>query len=279
MDREITNDLGKYCRPMRGLAHGNRSVQKELDIILLTHNNVIDARHCMEALYQNTHIKFWVTVIDDSTDETPAYFMELAKEKRNINYVRPDVHIKIANQAINIGLGLTKSDPVAFLTCTTFVGPDWLGPKTPPGISPFAIRLMENDPKVGLVGFKVVSPETNLIIEAGDDVLPDGSPVNCGSGASPEEFTYVKGVKAIGCCAFLMRRAAVPKGGWDEDTYIGFRCVEDLDNCLSIVEKGWKILYNGMACVYHQPSSSSGSDGGNQENYNRFKGKWNGEYQ
>ncbi|MBA7602028.1 hypothetical protein ES703_09113 [subsurface metagenome] len=256
---------------------------EKLDIILLTHNNLMATTRCIDALYKNTGIKFQLTVIDDSTDLTPAYFKRLAKEKGNINYVRPEEKIVSGNQPINIGLKLTKSDPVAYLICSAFVEPDWLGISiTPQGDAPFAIRLFEKDSRVGMVGFKIISPETNTIIEAGDHVLLDTRAINIGRGEPSHHHVRVIGVNAIAFCAILMRRAAIPKGGWDESTYIGFRGVEDIDNCLTIRKAGWRILYNGFGSVYHEPHGSDPKYANEKvkdemlENHRRFSNKWFG---
>lgn len=253
----------------------------ELDIILLTHNNIKNTARCMDALYKNTCIGFRVTVIDDSIDETPAYFARLAKENDNINYVRPDVPIRIANQAINIGVSLTKSDPVGFLTCSTFVEPDWLGVKPLFDHAPLAIELFDTNPKIGLMGFKILDPDTNTIIEAGDYVTPNAIALNISRGEPSHHCVRISEVNAIGFCAILIRRAAIPKGGWDETTYIGFRSAEDIDNCLTVREAGWKILYNGLGSVYHSPGGSVNSadikaNEERAENIRRFENKWKG---
>jgi len=243
-----------------------------IDIILLTHNKLENTTRCMEALYANTQLPFILTVIDDSNDETAAYFDRMCFEKKNIRYHRTKEFIKTANQAINIGLKMTQSDPVIFLTNSSFVEPDWL---------PVALRIMEQEPKVGLVGFKLLFPETNTIIEAGEVVLPDGNRPNIGMHAPSHHFTHIREVNAIGWSAVLIRRAALPEGGLDEDTYIGFRGMDDSDNCLEMRKRGWKIMYNGYGAVYHKLGAclGGGTEEGRREsaeNYRRFVAKWAG---
>ncbi len=257
------------------------NVEYPIDIILTTHNNMTSTTRCMDALYKNTCIPFRVTVIDDSMDETPIYFARLAKEHGNINYVRPEEKILCGNQTVNIGLSLTKSDPVVSMTCTTFVEPEWLGTETKSGTSPFAIRLMEKDPFVGLIGFKIIDFDNHTIIEAGDHVSPNASAENIGRNDAGHRHSHVRQVNAIGWAAILIRRAAIPKGGWDETTYIGFRCADDIDNCLTVRAAGWKILYNGYGSVYHKLGNSEYAENievlkERNENYRRFKKKWRG---
>ncbi len=243
-----------------------------LDIILLTHNKLENTTRCVTALYENTEEPFLLNVIDDSTDSTPAYFTSLQMEKGNVNYIRPDVVLKSGNQAINIGLKLTHSDPVIFITNSSFVEPNWL---------PLALSLIRRDEKVGVVGFKLLFPETNTIIEAGEIVRPNGERPNIGMYEPSHRHTYVREVHSVGWACVLLRRAALPPEGLDENTYIGFRGMDDSDNCLEIKKRGYKILYNGYGCVYHKLSACQG--GGTEqgqleaaENYHRFVNKWAG---
>jgi len=231
-----------------------------IDIILLTHNRLENTIQCLDALYQNTTVPFKLTVIDDSTDLTPEYFVRLKRD--NINYVRPDVVIKSGNQAINIGVKLTQSDPLVFLTNSTFVEPDWL---------PVALRIMGTDPKVGLVGFKILSPRTNRIMEAGYGI---------GRDQAAHRWTHIREVDAVGWAVVLFRRAALTE--LDEDYYIGFRGVDDTDNCYEMRGRGWKIMYNGFGSAFHTPRSSAGLTTqamlDTNENIYRFRRKWRKRY-
>ncbi len=248
-------------------------MESPIDIILLTHNKLDNTTRCIEALYANTQVPFKLTVIDDSTDLTPSYFEWLNKERGNVNYVRPDVFIRNANQAVNIGISLTQSDPFIFLCNSSFVEPDWL-------IT--ALQIMQHDPKVGVVGFKLLFPDTNMIIEAGEIVMPDAFRPNAGMYEPSHRYTHIREVKAIGWACVLIRRAAIPEGGLDENVYpVGFRGPEDTDNCLEMKKRGWTIWYNGYGTVYHKLSQSQGggSEQGRKEAtecYKLFVKKWKG---
>ena len=248
----------EYTAPEARAKYDEKKEPDVLDVILLTHNALDNTKRCVTALYQNTQTPFKLTVIDDSTDETPDYFAELATEKGNVNYVRPAEAIKSANQVINIGVKLTQSDPFVFLTNSTFVEPDWL---------PNAMKLMAEDSKVGVVGFKIVSPTTGKIVDACSDGMDDPG----------DTHTYVKEVPFVGWASVLLRRGALPKEGLEEDFYIGFRGVEDSDNCIVIKKRGWKILYCGTSTVLHDLGKSEGNSEERletAENVARFKKKW-----
>ncbi len=221
-----------------------------LDIILLTHNHLENTKRCLEALYENTGVPFLLWVIDDSTDSTSTYFRQLNEEKHNICFYHPVVPITSANMVINMGKKLTLSDPFVFLTNSTFVTKGWLDK---------ALPLMDN-PKVGIVGFKLVDPETHRIVDAAGE----------GIGWLEDSLTFASEVIRVAWAAVLIRRAALHE--LDENYYIGFRGVDDTDNCFEIRNRGWKIIYNGYGIIYHKPCSSNGKEMG--ENCKRFLEKW-----
>lgn len=246
------------------------NMETPIDIMLLTHNKLENTVRCIDALYSNTPTPFRLNVIDDSDDLTPTFIWRLSAEKENINYIRPRVVIKSANQAINIGLKATTSDPVVFLTNSSFVEPNWL---------PFALQIMEGDKQVGVVGFKLLFPETNTIIEAGELVLPDGNRPNIGMHEPSHRYTHIREVQAVGWACVLIRRAAIPEEGLAENGYIGFRGMDDTDNCLEIRKRGYKIIYDGFGAVYHRLNSclGSGTEQGQKDaaaNYRHFVEKW-----
>jgi len=245
--------------------------EQPIDIILLTHNRLDQTMRCLDALYEYTNIPFKITVIDDSTDGlTPTFFRRFAKEKGNVNYMRPG-KVTCGNQAINIGVRNTRSEIVVFITQSTFVEPQWLF---------IALRTMREEPKAAIAGFKLLYPH-GTILEAGLIVdSPMAGVRNPGQHAPGVRYTYLKKVDAVGFAVVLFRREAIVDG-LDEETYIGFRGTDDVDACLTLREKGWEIIYCGLGVAYHELGASVG--GGTEEgfkqsieNSQRFIAKWTG---
>ena len=247
-----------------------------IDVILLTHNKLDNTMRCIDHLYRNTDIPFGLTVIDDSDDRvTPVFFEYLIeqknKEQKYVHYYRPNIVIRSGNQAINIGLRETKSDPVIFLTNSTWVEPGWL---------PVALQIMAGDPKVGTVGFKLLFPDTSTIIEAGAVFFADtAGRVNVGMHEPSHRYTHIREVDAVGWAVILLRRAALPVNGLEEDYYIGFRGSDDVDNCLEMKKRGWKVIYNGYGAAYHKLGACIGLDSqqgqiDSMENSRRFQERW-----
>ncbi|MBA7602026.1 hypothetical protein ES703_09111 [subsurface metagenome] len=240
-----------------------------LDVILITHNRLDQTIRCLDALYGYTHVPFKLTVIDDSTDLTEQWFNLFAIEKGNVNYIRPKETIKCAGHAINIGLRYTTSEIILFLTASTYVQLGYLVQ---------ALRVMEETPDAGAVGFKLLYPD-GRIIEAGAMVNPaTAERGNVGMHEAGYLFCHVREVDVIGFAVVLLRREAL---NFEEDFYIGFRGWEDVHNCLEMRERGWKIIYCGLGAAIHELSSSQGKIGADgqaecSENGRRFIERWAG---
>ncbi len=246
-------------------------MDKPIDIILATHNHLGMTIRCMEALYANTPQKFNLTIVDDSTDLTPQWVEWFKKEHDNINYLHSDTPYINGNQIINVGLKNTTSELVVYMGNSTIVEPEWLS---------VALPVMEQGKDVGLIGFKLLKPE-GVIEHAGICFMRDmPHHMNYGVGAIASRFTHIQDMGIVGWALVLIRRIAIPEGGLDEKTYIGFRGYDDIDNCLTMSKNGWKILYCGFGVAFHYAQTTrSEADGEkiiaeSEENRIRFTKKW-----
>lgn len=241
-----------------------------IDILMLTHNKLENTITAVNHLYENTP-EFRLVVIDDSTDGTMAYFSQLRNEGKNIEYVRPNIELKSGNQAINYAMeGYIKTDPFVFMCNSTFVLPGWLK---------YALRMMADNPKCGMVGFKLLFWPHGTIIEAGALVTEGGGRINIGMHEPGYLYSDIYRVNAVGWAVVLIRKSAMFK--LDENRYIGWRGSDDVDNCLEFGKRGWQIWYDGFGAAFHILSSCMG--GGtpegmaeSAENNRRFIEKWAG---
>ncbi len=69
---------------------------------------------------------------------------------------------------------------------------------------------------------------------------------------------------ASGCCMFIPKKLLESVGGLPEDYFMYF---EDLDYCINLSKKGYKIYYNNQSIIYHKVSASS-------KNISNFTIKW-----
>jgi tetratricopeptide (TPR) repeat protein len=72
-------------------------------------------------------------------------------------------------------------------------------------------------------------------------------------------------------CMMIRRKAFESVGGFDEGYRNGF---EDVDLCLKIGERGWRIVYQPRSVVYHLESQTPGRKAHEEENARRLLGRW-----
>lgn len=225
-----------------------------LDIIMACHNHLEYTIQAIAALKRNTPPEFRLTIVDDSTDLTPAYLRNLRRLGGiNINYVRPDIKITEGNQNINIGLKATTSNPVVFMAQNTFVEPDWA--QYPP-------LIMQHDDKVALVGAKLLFQHG--IIEHAGIILFEDSPCWCDIGRNEpgHRHSYIAPAPAVGFALVFINRLAFPDG-FPEGLYPhGFAGPDDVDACFAVRKRGWKVMYCGACSAYHAANAvrSKGTD-------------------
>lgn len=216
--------------------------EKTLDIILPTHNKLEMTIQCLNRIYMFTSIPFKVFMIDDSDDETPIWVENHRHEYPALNYVRPEDGRKFTcgNEIINLGLKLSDSPYVAHICNSILVEPQW---------ADMGYLLLKQYPDVAVVGFKLLLPSSYLIEHAGIG-LGDTVPIDLGRHSLSHHHTYIKKRDAVAWSMVLLRREAV-EGNLEENIFHGFRGWDDIDNCLTLREKGWKILYCGAGAGIH----------------------------
>jgi len=215
-------------------------VTRGVDIIVITHNHLDMFSKCVESIYKETTIPFHLVVVDDqSIDGTREYVNKLRSEKGNITYIKPKNKAKGGAEIMNIGLRYCRNDLVVSMNNDIVVTKGWLEE---------AVKVMESDEKIGIVGMKFLYPD-NKIQHAGGTFIKGGLPFHLGIGEPRETHSEVKEVSWVsGPCVLIRRECLEP--GWDE-VYDGFGGHEDVDLCLRARREGWKVVYCGKSEVYH----------------------------
>ena len=79
--------------------------------------------------------------------------------------------------------------------------------------------------------------------------------------------------------AFALHRKKALIGNLEEDVFNGHVGWDDIDNCLVLKSKGWKVIYCGQGVGIHLPRATRGSNSMeagrlNQENAHKFFKRW-----
>jgi GT2 family glycosyltransferase len=231
--------------------------QKRVAICLYSYNKGKMLGETLKSLAASNIGNATVTLLLNGCTDDSLAVAEAARAlfPRNAYTVIP-LHVNIGAPAARnwlIGLPATReADYVAFLDDDVDVPPDWLE---------WYLTVAERDPKIGVVGGKIVFPGRPAKLQylfryvsvAKDDLLrvsisvPDHQYDN---GA----YDFIRETRSVMGCLHLFRGQALR----DVPTFdIRFSPsqVDDIDHDLCLCLAGWKVMYCGLVtCVHHQSS-------------------------
>jgi len=223
----------------------------KLSIIILNWNSKNDLDKCMASICKNTKLKEKeIIVIDNYSDDSSVEFIKnnypnvvLIKNKKN----------RGVGPARNQGMKIAKGEFILILDVDTevkFHAIDNL------------IKMMENNPRIGLSGAKLIYPDGKLQYSCREfpNILSKfifrRLPIKLFSEFlrkeeyrdwdhnSPKYVGYV-----IGACQLIRKKAMESVGLYDERIFYG---PEDVDYCLRMWQKGWMVLYDPSAVIIHK---------------------------
>ncbi|HOQ42805.1 MAG TPA: glycosyltransferase [Smithellaceae bacterium] len=218
-----------------------------LSIILVFFNQVVLSFACLQSILKNSSVNYEVIIVDNhSTDETNLLLDRI--EGATIIRNNENLHFLKAN---NQALDYVRGKYLLFLNNDTEI--------TESTISS-AIHTLTGNEKCGAVGGKIILPDGTLQ-EAGSIIWSDGSCSGYGRNENPDlpEFNF-KRVTDYSSGAFLLTHTQLFRehGGFDERFLPAY--YEETDYCLWLQEKGWNVVYDPGAVVFHFEFGSDISD-------------------
>lgn len=237
-------------------------------IVVVSFNNLLFNRLCLESVLLNTAPGFEVIVVDNaSTDGTVEYLREL--ERRN-----PCVGLRLNRRnlgfpaACNQGLRMARGETLVILNNDTLVSGDWIR----------NLSRMLNDPAVGMAG-----PVTN---RCGNEAQIDVNYATYGEfrefaarreRLGPEQACELPALNMF--CAALRRDVFEEVGPLDERFGIGL--FEDEDYSLRLRRAGYRLLCAEHIFVHHFGQASIGKLAESRDygclfhaNRKQFEDKW-----
>ena len=236
-----------------------------VSIILLFYNQAARSLQCLETLALGAGpVPFEVVIIDNaSTDETS----ELLERIKNAKIIRNPENLGFAggcNQAVDLAVGkylLFLNNDVELLSNSI----------------KSMVDTIENGTNIGAVGGKLILPDGRLQ-EAGAIIWRDG--INSGYGRYDDplkpEYSYVREVDyCSGALLLTPRHIFLSLGKFDTRYQPAY--YEDVDYCLQLWRKGFRVVFQPFAVCIHYEFSSSGMAKGlalQKKNLALFIRKW-----
>ena len=218
-----------------------------LSIILPLHNHAELTLQCLRSIQANTQEASEVIVVDDASSDDTVRLLEhirgavIIRNEENLGYLR----------SCNLAAGQAKGEYILFLNSDV---------QLLPGSIDSALRTIRQSNSIGAVGAKIVLLDGTLQ-EAGSIIWDDGSCMGYGRGDSPTAPPYMFSRDVDFCSgAFLLtpRPLFEQVGGLDERFAPAY--YEDSDYCLTLQDRGKRVVYDPNAIVLHYEMASHTQD-------------------
>lgn len=204
--------------------------------------------NCLKSILENTNnVKYEIIIADDNSNDESQY---LGGFTTNVKIIRNKTNLGFLLNCNNASK-YAKGKYIHFLNNDTRVRPNWLSS---------LVDLLENDPKIGMCGSKLIYPNGKLQ-EAGGIVWNDLTAWNFGNNSEPNisEFNYVKEADYISGASILLRMEI-----WNKLKGFDIRYVpayyEDTDIAFEVRNLGYKVVYQPLSEVIHFEGFSHGTE-------------------
>lgn len=245
-------------------------VTPRVSIIIVSYNNLVLNKLCLESLIRNTeHPNYEIIVVDNaSKDGTPAYLRYMAAQYPNISIILNDGNNGFA-RANNQGIARSSGDYIVLLNNDTIVPRGWLSR---------LLRHLENS-EIGMIG-----PLTNFV---GNEAKLDVDYQTWGEmEAFAARHVWEHDGQSADIYMLAMFCVAFKRDTYDEigplDEQFGLGMFEDDDYAQRMKAKGYRVICAADAFVHHfgQAAFKKLIEDGRynplfDENRSYFETKWN----
>ena len=218
-----------------------------LSVVIVTHNSERFVDRCVASLDDQSASASRVVIVDSGSTD-PAYLDHLSGKTGYEVHLKENIGFAAAN---NFGLSLTvaSSEYICLMNPDTFLEPDTFSS---------ALALLSSETKAGIVGGRLMGFDsdhgrpTGLLDSTGIFRSWFGRWYDRGQGETDADNFQVREEVPALCGAFMFCRTAALQEEmpmvFDESF---FMYKEDIDLCLRLREKGWKLLYDPEVEAYH----------------------------
>lgn len=219
--------------------------QPVVSILLLLHNRAELTLLCLESIAACHEVSFEVVIVDNASTDQTRLLLERVRGARVYWNEENTGFGPAGNQAAD----LARGEFILFLNNDA---------QLIAGTLAAALETLRSAPDIGAVGGKVLLLD-GYLQEAGSAVWRHGIPMGLGRGlpADDPSAAFRKEVDYCSGCFLLLRRALFRELGGFHSRYAP-SYFEDAALCLTLWERGLRVLYEPRAAIVHFESASAG---------------------
>jgi GT2 family glycosyltransferase len=275
IEAEVSDTSDELSRRVRYLL---RDVQPTVSIIIPTRDRVELLQPCVESIMEKTAYSSFELILVDNGSRTSAtldYLASISGEPR-MRVLRQDEQFNYS-RLNNYGVRNSHAEFILLMNNdVNVIEPGWLKEMVGHGIQP----------RVGAVGARLLYPDNRVqqagvILGAGVHGVAEVAHRGIARG-DPGYFSraiLAQELSAVGAACMLVKREVyLEVGGFDEEHLkVAFN---DIDFCLKLRARGYRIVYAPEAELYHHEHASRGTEYTvtNEQRFNReiefMKEKW-----
>lgn len=226
------------------MASSNSSHLPFVSVIVLTLNGSDVIRGCLNTLLETDYPHYEVLVVNNgSTDGVERIIADEYPSVRLINLAENKGYAG----GINEGIKAARGEILLPLNDDTEIDQGMLKGMAEPFVS---------DPKVGIVGCKILYPDRKTIQHAGAMILKNGCTAHIGYGEEDHgQYDEQREVDYVTGCSIAVRRSLFEELGLYDDRYFP-TYYEETEFAVRARKRGWKIVYTPHAWLYHLESKT-----------------------
>jgi GT2 family glycosyltransferase len=219
------------------------SRKKKVSIIMLTFNQVVDTRQCLDSLFKYTPLDQCELIFVDngSVDGTRDYLRQIQAEHKETSstLIFNDDNLGFA-KACNQGIRIATGDYILLLNNDVVLVEKWLQR---------LVQCAESDPRVGVVGPCTNQAVAQQVISLPEDFTVERLPAFAAAIATKNAGYWIPAHRIIGFCMLIKKEILHNVGMLDER--FGPGGYEDFDFCLRVKQRGYQIIIASDVFLYH----------------------------
>lgn len=240
----------------------------KVSIVMPLYNKAEFTEQCLKGLEDTRgDVPFEVILVDNGSADNTSALLDGVMDKAEYRVVRNGENLGFS-RGNNVGAQVARGEYLLFLNNDTVPHEKWLD---------VMVAELDHDASVGIVGAKLLYPDTGKIQHAGLELV-NGAPdhVHRHADANAPEVNVARDLDMVtGACLLIRKEVFDQLDGFDEAYING---VEDVDLCLRVRDLGYRVRYTPQAVVDHYEGTSDGRYDHVRPNLERFVKRWNGHF-